>query len=393
MAVNKQLAALLNEVNAQATGARPIAIVTETDFVSVATSILNSLGTEDTLKAISNVVAKRIYSTRAYSAKLKGLQVTAEKWGEIVQKLTALDGEAMDDEKFELTDGQVYSDQFPTLPKVIQTNFRGFVAYKRRLTYLRDQLDSAMGSSAEFGSFVGMMAQNISDLLEQDRESKSRLCLNNFIATAITNDTAVPNGQVIHLLTEYNTATGKNLTKEQALSPENILGFGQWVYARLRTATQLMTERSEMFHQNIAGKSIKRHTPLDMQNVFILNEYDNLFDTMVNANTYNDSFLAKGDVERVGYWQSIKTPDAIKVKPASVDANGALIEATDAVTVEQSDIVIAVLDKEAAGISFVDGHANVTPMNADYDFATTVWHEKARIWNDSTENGFIGILD
>lgn len=393
MAEFKQLAALLNEVNHEATGAAPIAILNETDFVSVATSILGNLGTEKTLNAISNVVAKRIYSTRPYSAKLKGLEVTEEKYGEIVQKLTALDDDAMDDNKYELVDGQTYSDQVPTLPKVIQTNFRGFVAYKRRRSFLRDQLNCAMSSSADFGSFVGMVTQNMNDLKEQDRESKSRLCMLNYAAGAITNDTAVPNGQVIHLLTEYNTATGQTLTKEQALSPDNIKGFGQWCYARLRTATQLMTERSEMFHQNIAGKSFKRHTPLEMQNVFILNEYSNLFDAMVNANTYNDSFLAKGDVERVGYWQSIKDPDSIKVKPATVDANGKIVEAADAVAVEQSDIAIMVLDKEAAGIAFVDSHVNVTAMNADYDFATSVWHEKARMWNDFTENGFIGILD
>lgn len=383
---------VLGAINGQATGKTGITPVDEREYVSVAQTTL-ALGYEPTLKAMNNVGAKTIFSGRPYSARFKGLEVTNEKYGDIVRKITILDGDPMEDTKYDLVDGQSIDDMKVTLDKVVQTNMVGFCKYKRRGTVLRDQIDSAMESSAQLGSFYQLHYQTKANELEMDREAKSRLCLNNLIAGTIKNDTANPNGQIVHLLTEYYNETGVSLTKQDMLKPANARAFGQWAFAYLDHIADKMGSRSEMFHQNFTNKTINRFTPKEMMNVFLLSKYASLFDCMVSANTYDNSFFKRGTVEYVDFWQSIKAEDSISVIPTTVDANGELVEDENETAIEKSGIIAVFTDKEAAGISFAEGHITSTPMNADGDYFNNVFHEKARLWNDFTENTVVVVLD
>ena len=382
-----QMSTVLNDLYQQTTGQKPIAITDESTFVSVAQTVLKT-GYDPVIGAISQVLSRTIFSMRPYTAKFKGLEVDNQKYGAITRKLTAIDKPFVDDDRLPLTDGSSVDQQEVRKPDVVQLNFYGADMYEDYITQFKDQLDSAFSSSQQFGDFWSMIISNISDKMEQSKEVTARMTVNNLIAGTIAGANA---NQVVHLLTEFNAATGLQYTKQDALAPENIRGFGQWCYQFLEKKADMLTERTSLYHTNLTGKNIMRHTPKKDLKVYGLSDFLNMFDALVKSNTHHENFLTVSDVERVNFWQAATTPDSIKIKPTYLKPDGTLYTPDNAV--EQSNIVAVMFDSEAAGTTMVNQWSAASPFNARAGYTNFFWHFTMRYWNDFTENAVVLLLD
>lgn len=396
-----QLATVLNTIVSQATGKTALTATNTSEFISIANTALKT-GYDPVLGAISQVLSKTIFSIRPYSRKFGGIEVTNQRFGNITRKLNIADKDFENDTRMALTDG-ITIDMFKVnKPNMLQTNFYGANMYEKQLTIFRDQLDCAFNSPDEFGSFLSMTMQNVTDMLEQARENLARATIANFIGGKIIGDTT----NVIHLLTEYNALTGLTLTSETVYHPENFKAFMQWVYSRIAGLSALMTERSKKFHTNITNfggtwdgttatggtdKSIMRHTPLTNQKVYLYAPARFQTETMVLANTFNESYLKYSDNETVNFWQSIETPDKIKVQASYIAPTGDVV--TPASATETDKIFGLMFDSEALGYTLVNQWSAPTPFNAKGGYSNIFWHETAKYWNDFTENGVVLLLD
>lgn len=385
-----QLSTVLNSIHNQATGKSAMAVTDTSSFVTVAQETLKA-GYDPLLGAISQVLSKTIFSIRPYSAKFKGLQADNIRYGNHVRKLQVADKPFEDDYRTLLVDGEAIDQYVVNKPVVLQTNYYGEETYAKSLTLFRDQLDTAFSSPEEFQRFISMVMQNASDMLEQARENVARATLVNFIGGKIASEPDGGNEQVVHLLTEYNTATGLELTEEDLAQPEKFATFWKWAYSRIAEISAMMTERSLLFHTNITDKEIMRHTPADRQRVYIYNPFKFNIDSMVLSSTYHDNYLKYADKEVVNFWQSIKSPDSINIKPVYLKNDGTLINSEDAVT--QSKIFGVIFDEEAMGITTVNQWSAPSPFNAKGGYSNLFFHETSRYWNDFCENGVVLLLD
>jgi hypothetical protein len=407
MAVNdltfNQIATVLNSIVSQATGKTALTATNTGEFTSVAQTALKT-GYDPLLGAISQVLSKTIFSIRPYSRKFGGIEVSNQQFGNITRKLNISDKDFEDDARLPLTDGQAVDMFKVNKPNILQTNYYGANMFEKSLTIFRDQLDSAFSSPDEFGSFVSMTMQNATDLLEQARENLARATIANFMGGKIVGDT----GNVIHLLTEYNTLTGSTLTATTVYLPANFKPFMQWVYSRIAVLSAIMTERSKKFHVNVTNfggtydsgtgvssggsdKSVMRHTPMSKQKVYLYAPARFQTEAMVLADTYHDNFIKYADNETVNFWQSIETPDTINVKPTYMVATGDLVTPTSATS---TDAIFGVIfDESALGYTLVNQWSAPTPFNAKGGYSNIFWHETARYWNDFTENGVVLLLD
>lgn len=398
-----QLSTVLNSVVSQATGKAALTATNTGEFVSVAQTALKT-GYDPVLSAISQVLSRTIFSIRPYSRKFSGIEVSNQQFGNITRKLNISDKDFQDDARFTLTDEQSIDMYKVNKPNILQTNYYGANVYEKQLTIFRDQLDCAFSSPDEFGMFISMTMQNATDLLEQARENLARATIANFMGGKIVGDTT----NVIHLLTEYNTLTGLELTSETVYLPDNFKAFMQWVYSRIASISAMMTERSKKFHTNVTNfggvytaetglsaggsdKSVMRHTPLTNQKVYMYAPARFQIDAMVLANTFNDNYIKYADKETVNFWQSIETPDTINVKPSYMVATGEIVTPAAATS---TDAVFGVLfDSSALGYTLVNQWSAPTPFNAKGGYSNIFWHETARYWNDFTENGVVLLLD
>lgn len=383
----EQAATLLNAVHSQVTGQTGIAATDVSDFISVAQKTLQA-GYDPVINAISQVVGKTIFSIRPYDAKFAGIQADAQKWGAITRKLAVADKAFEDNESLNLVDGAAIDMYEVNKPNVVQFNFYGAMEYSKSFTIFRSQLDSAFRGPEEFGRFMTMVLQNAMDMITQSKESCARLAIGNFIAGKID-----AQADVIHLLTEYNTETGANpaYTTTTIKDPANFPAFVKWVYARIATLTNMMTERSALYQIQVTGSELMRHTPFENQKVYLLNWLLNNIDARVLADTYNYKFLELADVEAVNYWQAIDSPDEIDILPTYLKNDGTL-QVANAV-VNQTGVMGVIFDDEAIGYTLMNEFTGVTPMNVRGEYWNQYFNYIIRYWNDFTEKGIVLLLD
>lgn len=381
----EQAATLLNAIHTQVTGETGIAPTDVSSFISVATATLKA-GYDPVINAISQVVGRTIFSIRPYSAKFRGILMDSQKWGAITRKIAISDKPMEDNKAFDLIDGQSVDMYEVNKPNVIQFNYYGADTFSKSITIYRDQLDNAFRGPEEFGSFMTLITQNALDMIEQSKESMARLALDNFIAGKIDNNGA----DVIHLLTEYNTETGLNLTATTVRQPTNFPAFIKWAYARIATLTNMMTERSQMFQVQVSGHELNRHTPFERQKVYLLNWLLNNIDARVLAETYNYKFLEFADVEAVNYWQAIQNPNQISITPTVLQADGSLATGS---AVTQSNVMGVIFDEEAIGITVMNEFTGLTPLNVRGEYWNQYFNYVIRYFNDFTEKGIVLLLD
>lgn len=381
-----QLSTVLNSIVAQATGKTPMAVTNTSDFISVAQTALKT-GYDPVLQSITQVLSRTIFSTRPYYRKFGGIQVDNQKWGNITRKLNISDKDWENDVRFELVEGESVDMYKVNKPNILQTNFYGANVYERSYTIFKDQLDCAFSGPDEFARFLSMVTGNCTDMIEQAHENLARATVANYIGGKIKGDA----DSCIHLLTEYNALTGLALTKENVYQPANYKPFIDWVYSRIATMTELMTERSQLFHTNITGKTINRHTPLQRQRVYLYAPARFNIESMSLANTYNYNFLKMAYNETVNYWQSIQSPSKINVKPSYLQADGTIT--TPETALEQDDIFGVIFDEEALGYTVMNQWSATTPFNAKGGYSNVFFHFTDRFWNDFTENGLVLLLD
>ena len=390
MAVNnmtvEQAYSLIGSLHEQATGQKTVTPTDLSSFISVAQSTL-AAGYDNVMAAISQVVGLTLVAVRPYTRKFAGLEVSTEQWGGIIRKLNFLDENPEENKQFALTDGSSIDQQVVNKPKVKQFNYVGSDVWTKHFTIFREQLQEAFSSPTALGSFMTGVMTHFSNLREQYLEEMSRSCLCNFIA----GKNYLNNG-VIHLLTEYNTAIGASpaYTATTIKDPSVYPAFVKWCYGRIANLTQMMTERSEMFQAPITGAHIVRHTPLEMQRVYMASEFLNEMTARVLADTYHDDFLIYSDVEAVNYWQAIDSPLSIQVTPVVIDGDGDVATGT---AQSMSDVLGVIFDRDAVGYNIYWDEMMNSPYNARGSYYN-IWNNiKIQYQNDFTEKGLVLILD
>lgn len=382
----EQAASVLNNIRKQVTGETGSVAINTSDFISIGTTILQA-GYEPTLSAITQMIAKTIFSIRPYNRKFGGIKMDEEQWGAIVRKLAIVDTDWETDTHYDLIDGQSVDHYTVKKSPVLQLNFYGQNVFERHMTIYTNQLDSAFSNPSEFGRFMAMLTQNIMDMIEQNHESIARMTIGNFIGAKVSQ-----NNGVIHLLTEYNAETGIQppLTATTVYDPQYFGDFCKWMFARVATLTSLMTERSQEFQINITGKEINRHTPYDMQKVYLFAPLMNELKARVLSGTFHPEFIDYADVEAVNFWQSIKDPMKLDVTPVYLKADGTYDTAAQQTI---TNLVGVIFDRDALGYTMVNERAAVTPLNAKGLYFNQYWHETSRWYNDQSEKGIILLLD
>lgn len=403
MAINdlsfNQLSTVLTAITNQATGVNNITPLDTSSFVSVAQTALKT-GYDPLTTAISQVLSKTIFSVRPYTRKFKGLNVSNQRYGNHVRKLLTIDKPFEDDVRLKLVDGESIDQYKVNKPKVLQTNFYGANVYQKSVTIYKDQLDCAFSSPDEFASFISMVMQNSSDMIEQAHEETARATIANLIGgiyAAEVLDTsagllAQANGgrRAINLLKLFNESTGLALKVVDVFKTENFESFVKFAFSTVNTIADLMTDRNSLFCSQLTNYKVLRHTPKDRMKFYLYTDLVNKINSEVYSTVFNPDFLKVVDFEKVNYWQAALSPSSINVKRTMLKKDGTLSVGVQS----KIDNVFGVLfDEDAAGYTTVNEWAQPSPFNARGGYYNQFWHFTDRYWNDFTENAVIFYIE
>ena len=390
-----QMSTVLNAIMTQATGIAPLAVTDTSSFVTAGQEALKA-GYDTLSTAISQVLSKTIFSIRPYTSKFKGMEMTVQQYGNITRKLSPVDKGFVNDPAIDPTvivDGGTVDPYVISKPLVQQMNWYGMEVYKKPLTIYDWQLDQAFSGPDQFASFISMMMQNTSDMLEQARETTKRMTLVNLIGAIIGNYST---NQQVQLVTEYNTYIGAS----PALTWADICAdnakyqhFMRFAYARIASVASMLTERSAKYHVSLTGKTIMRHSPYADQRLYMLAQEKFSMEAQVLADAFHDNYLRYADVETVNFWQAIDTPDEINVTPAYLETTGGNAGTIQkGAAVNQAGIFAVLTDREACGIVQMNERAR-TAYNARGEYTNYFFSVCERYFNDFTENAVVFTLD
>ena len=394
-----QAGTLLADVVQQATGRKVLTASTPGEWTSVAQSAI-SAGVEPILNTLVNMWSRTIFSVRPYSAKLKGLEMSADRFGLMTRKLSPVVKDPGDDAAYlwpvaydagqtpPTGDGHSVDMYAISKKQVLQTGFAGAAVYQEIFTIFKDQLDGAFQSAAEFMAFNEMQMADRSNSIESWKENVKRSLLANMILSlSVENQT----GRIIHLITEYNADTGASLTSTTVFAPANFPGFVRWMLARFNTLARMMSERTAMFQTTISGQYVLRHTPAEDLRVYITGRFKDMMDTMALSVTFNDQYLKMADVEGINFWQSTSSPASVTGKPTYTNTSGVATTPGSASTV--NNIVGVMFDRDALGMASVLEESALSPYNVKGRYWNNAYNNKFKTRFDMTEKAVLLLLD
>ena len=384
---------LVSNIVSQATGKAVMQPITEADFLTVANCGLLA-GYDNLMSSISQVLSKTVISNRPYTRRFKGLEADSIRWGNHVRKINYVDRDWEDGSRLPITTGVAVDDQAPTKDDVLQTNFYGQNDVEIPWTIFSNQLDVAFESREAFGAYISGLLQNISDMTEQKHESLARAALGGLMGAILSVNNPY---QIVHLVTEYNTYVGnspaKTLTELRA--SDEYPAFVEWIYGRFAQVASMLTERTTLYHQNVtnlngADKTLARHTPYAMQNIFISAAERFQMESRVIADIYHDNYLKMATTEALNFWQSSQTPDSIDITPIYLDTDGDLKTGT---AINQANIFGMICDRESVGYTTVNQRSTSAAYNGKGEYQNFWLKFTDRYWIDQTENAVIFIMD
>lgn len=360
----KQIYDIVNSVNSQTMGVTNLTVVDEQGLISLGQTVLTTNGLADTwLNSLAQRIGRTIISFREYKSKYSDMVLDSMQWGNIVQKIKVSMPEATEDESYALVDGKSIDMYKVANPKVTQSFFTTETPYQFFVTIKREQLEEAFTSEQSMNGFIGAIYGEVQNAIELSLESLARNCINNFIAERIKSNKAEFN-----LLEMYNTETNKTLTTTTCLYDKEFLAF---CVSRINLISKYMENMTKIYNDGTQT----RHTPKSLQHLRVLEDFESRLETVVQYQAFRDGYVKLNNYHTTSFWQSIKNPSTINIKPSS---GGTAIE---------QDYILAVLyDRDALGLYKKDSWNSTTPFNSAGGYYNTYYHHKELYFNDLSEN-------
>lgn len=399
-----------------------LTVVDTSTFIDAGEAIM-SAPIEDTLNALSLVMARTLVAVRPYDAKLRifneidnGIfsnrmrkisyySTDPEYVGSINNQLHINHADGFDNGRNgtqtpapgtppEYPDGytSAASQWVQEYKHPLQIDFGGGVAFQARITLPEDALERAFASESDFMRFWdGMLADKANDI-EQMKEAFNYALLDNVIGATI----GMGNGrQVVNMTTEYNSRFGTNHTTQDLLTTY-FVEFLEFFVSEIRKTSDLLTHRTAAFHQpctqtfNGVSQSILRHTSKDNQRLILYRPLLIDAQSRVFPEIFNESYLKLENYEGVDFWQDFNDPTAIDIVPSYPDYAAPL----DPTTEIQEDMILGIMfDKDAIMTQFILDRVASSGLEAAKLYRNLIWHIRKNYIFDATENIVVFLMN
>lgn len=399
-----QAGQIVAAVYKQATGQAVPAPLDLSSYISVATTALKT-GKDVLMNAISQMWRETVFAVRPYTGSFTDMEFSTTRWGNADRKISyasripeanaayAYPVAYDSNETVPTGDGESVDMYKINKDKPVQTVFYGRSTYGYHRTRFLDQLETAFLNPEELVRYNAAAVQALSNDREGWAESMRRGLIINAMGALFKEGQS---GRVVHLLTEYNTATGQSLTATTVRLPANYAPFMRWVYGRLGEIKDRFRENNTLYTTQLTalttdGWHILRHTPADRLKIKMLSSELHHMRASVLSTTYNADYLNLDGVEGVAYWQTPTSPDGFTVKPCYTLADGTQASGGDAVTA--SGILGIMYDEDFIGCTKISDSVYTTPFNASGEYWNDYYKELYKTRFDMTEKAVLLVLD
>lgn len=364
MELNLNTYSIVNAVTAQALGSSALAVVDNQSLIALGDTVLSSAtNIENWTQTLMERIGRTIISERRYNRRYRRMLRDNFQWGAVLQKIKVDMPEAEEDQSYNINNGDSVDHWKVNKQKVHQKLFTSQTPWQLHISIKRIELERAFTSEVSMNSFIGAKFAEVQNKIDLALEQLSMNCVNNYIAEV--NDTK----RKINLLKGYNELYGVNLTAQKAFTDDEFL---RYAVKEIKLISDRMTRMTKGVYND---DTTTRHTPYELQCLYISADYERSLETVTQYQAFRDKYVTLNGYETIPFWQSIQSPNAIKVNKAS-----------DGEEVEIKNVLGVLFDFEALGTYKSKEWTANTPLNAAGGYINYYWHMLDMYFNDLSEN-------
>lgn len=393
----KQIYTLINSVSGEVLGRTDIVTEDLTGIVDLGTEVFNQNAVDNYVKSLVNHIGKVIFVNRPYAGKVPSVLMDAWEFGSVLEKISADVPEAEENDTWNLTDGQTYSQDVFHKPTVTAKFFNSKVTFEVPVSITERQVKESFSNAAQLNGFISMIYAAVEKSMTIKADALIMRTINNMIAETVLADAqafgatagdmagadlaSASTARCVNLLKLYNDKTGAStkLTAAKAITDPDFIRFASYV---MGTYADRLQSISTVF--NVGGK--ERFTPKDMLHVVLLSDFAKAAQTYLYSDTFNRGDVLLPQAETVPFWQGsgqnyeFASTGNINIKESGGKA------------VEISGVLGVMFDRDALGVCNLDRRVT-TNYNAKAEFFNNYYKFDAGYFNDTNENFVVFFIE
>lgn len=398
----KQIYSLINRVSGEVLGKTDIVAEDLTGIVDLGKEVFNQSAVDNYVKSLVNHIGKVIFVNRPYAGKVPSVLMDAWEFGSVLEKISADVPEAEENDTWDLTDGQTYSQDVFHKPTVNAKFFNSKVTFEVPVSITERQVKESFSNAAQLNGFISMIYAAVEKSMTIKADALIMRTINNMIAETVLADavafgataagdmagadlTSASTARCVNLLKLYNdkylpatqgdgepTPNPDALTAAKAITDPDFIRFASYV---MGTYADRLQSISTVF--NVGGK--ERFTPKDMLHVVLLSDFAKAAQTYLYSDTFNRGDVLLPQAETVPFWQgSGKNYEFASTGNINIKESGGK-------PVEISGVLGVMFDRDALGVCNLDRRVT-TNYNAKAEFFNNYYKFDAGYFNDTNEN-------
>lgn len=392
----KQIYTLINSVSGEVLGKTDIVTEDLTGIVDLGTEVFNQNAVDNYVKTLVNHIGKVIFVNRPYAGKVPSVLMDMWEFGSVLEKINADVPEAEENDTWNLTDGQTYSQDVFHKPTITAKFFNSKVTFEVPISITERQVKESFSSASQLNGFISMIYAAVEKSMTIKADALIMRTINNMIAETVLADAVAFGGSAgnltnadlssastarcVNLLKLYKDKTGHaEMTSEKAITDPDFIRFASYV---MGTYADRLQSISTVF--NVGSK--ERFTPKDMLHVVLLSDFAKAAQTYLYSDAYNRADLLLPQAETVPFWQgsgnnyAFASTGHIRVK----ESGGKDVEITGVLGV--------MFDRDALGVCNLDRRVT-TNYNAKAEFFNNYYKFDAGYFNDTNENFIVFFIE
>lgn len=386
-----QIYKIINSVSNEVLGKTDIVTDDLRGIVDLGKEVFNQNAVDNYVKSLVNHIGKVIFVNRPYAGKVPSVLMDAWEFGSVLEKISADVPDAEENDTWNLTDGQTYSQDVFHKPTVTAKFFNSKVTFEVPVSITERQVKESFSNAAQLNGFISMIYAAVEKSMTIKADALIMRTINNMIAETVLADTqafgAAEKGDMtgvnlstastarcVNLLKLYNDKTGATteLTAAQAITDPDFIRYASYV---MGTYADRLQSISTVF--NVGGK--ERFTPKDMLHVVLLSDFAKAAQTYLYSDTFNRGDVLLPQAETVPFWQgSGQNYEFAFTGKINIKESGGT-------TVDISGVLGVMFDRDALGVCNLDRRVT-TNYNAKAEFFNNYYKFDAGYFNDTNEN-------
>lgn len=377
----KQIYQIMNSITNEMLGSDVVVAEDLSNIVELGRQFEDVVGLDNYVRKLPDHIGRVVFVDRKYEGRAPQILMDGWEYGSIMEKIATRIPEAVENEDWQLNDGQSYDPNIFHAPDVYGEFWNKRVTFEIDMSITRKQVKSSFDGVTQLNSFLSMILNAIETSLTVKLDALIMRTINNMIGETLYSEfnsgtySGASGVRAVNLLYLYNhkfSAVGEEITADDAITNPEFIRFASYTMANYIDRMKVL---SNVF--NIGGES--RFTPASKLHVAMLSEFKNASGIYLQSDTFHDDYTALPNADSVPYWQgsgvdyAFDSTSAVKIKTASGH------------DVNASGVLAVMFDRDALGVSNLDREVR-THYNEKADFWNYFYNAFAGYFNDTNEN-------